>query len=506
MKKNQGSQFNTSKSGSRALRAKRIPLIAKIAAAVSFAMCILMLILFFIAKGTKPAGDKYALFVSSEDCDITDLSLNYSLASAGFEIIGMDASDTAIPSKLKDEAVVLIAIGSDSFNIADTLISNSENGIDGVCLIAPEYPGNAAVEGYSTVSPAIPIAVFGFDGDDDDSSEMDGPEMIFERISGVDTIYGTPASTGGAGSYKVYSSADMQRFLYLASDSSDVSGMLASSSFKTELARFLGLRFEGSYPSGGVNAWFVLRLIALFVALTGLMAYLFFIPVPTPDSGEKRLKGRDSLALIIVTGAAAWLTLCTVVIDIIPKIKRFAPYVIILSPTALILLMFILRAGYILSNKTTYKMRKEKITNFLIMAVLEVLIVFTALLVFTDIAVEKRSLSSYLVALAVFAINSFTCYFLALVDKKSRFNGEGPGSYYGNIIYPAGTLLPSVAGLIAALASSDPSLVQVSVLGIGIAVIPYLASQTIKRSSDFCFLAGLTHGLISAMLVFIAWK
>ena len=94
---------------------------------------------------------------------------------------------------------------------------------------------------------------------------------------------------------------------------------------------------------------------------------------------------------------------------------------------------------------------------------------------------------------------------LATVDKKSRFAGEGPGSYLGNPIYFAETLIPAVAGLVMALVGKDFTLLRISLAGIAVAALPYLAAQSIKRSSDHFELAGIVHGLIMALLVFTAF-
>ena len=42
-------------------------------------------------------------------------------------------------------------------------------------------------------------------------------------------------------------------------------------------------------------------------------------------------------------------------------------------------------------------------------------------------------------------------------------------------------------------------------IGIAVAALPYLAAQSIKRSSDHFELAGIVHGLIMALLVFTAF-
>ena len=57
------------------------------------------------------------------------------------------------------------------------------------------------------------MAIFGFARKAGSLDEMSGAQMLFERLSGVDTVYGVPARTGGALSSEVFVSADQTRYL-----------------------------------------------------------------------------------------------------------------------------------------------------------------------------------------------------------------------------------------------------------------------------------------------------
>ena len=64
------------------------------------------------------------------------------------------------------------------------------------------------------------------------------------------------------------------------------------------------------------------------------------------------------------------------------------------------------------------------------------------------------------------------------------------------------TVAASVSDM--AFVGKDFTLLRISLAGIAVAALPYLAAQSIKRSSDHFELAGIVHGLIMALLVFTA--
>ena len=72
--------------------------------------------------------------------------------------------------------------------------------------------------------------------------------------------------------------------------------------------------------------------------------FVYFVPVPVPDKGEKHLKGRDSLALIVFMGVSVWLALAAVVMSVIPYTLHFVRYLMVFSPVVLITGMFIATA------------------------------------------------------------------------------------------------------------------------------------------------------------------
>ena len=109
-----------------------------------------------------------------------------------------------------------------------------------------------------------------------------------------------------------------------------------------------------------------------------------------------------------------------------------------------------------------------------------------------------------MLSIMVLLLDSATISMLATVDKKSRFAGEGPGSYLGNPVYFIETMIPAAAGLVMAFVGKDFTLLRFSLAGIAICTLPYFAAESIKRSSDYFELAGVVHGIIMALLVYTA--
>lgn len=505
-------QEGVDESSQRALRVRKLPVPAWISAGIAGAMVIVLFVLYLIAAAGAPDSDRVALFYNADESTFPHVSMRYSLAQAEFDCVVLSPDECktkgedgkyVIPSKYSDDEVVIIAAGPDSFKVMSD-IGPSAN-VLGYCLIMPEYPGNAALAGFDSKSPACDIAIFACDSNAHSVEELNGSQMLFEKISGTDTVYGTPALSGGSMSSKVFISPSQNRYLSLCPTQMDIRSYMYSSSFQSELAGYLGLTYTGTEAYTSVNAWFIARMAAIIITIAGLLMFLFFIPVSKPDKGDKLLKGRDSLAAIIFAGISLWIGLTVAVMTMIPAVSRYPKYIIIFSPAVLIIGMFFARIGFFLTNKIQYKRRRgESFWKFLIAGVVEVLLVFASVLLFTDIKYRDRSSLVWMFAVMVLLLDSAVVSMLVTIDKKSRFAGEGPGSYLGNPIYFAETLLPAVGGLVMAFINKDFSILRYSIAGIAVAALPYLAAQTIKRSSDYAELAGAVHGIIMALLVFTA--
>lgn len=500
--------------GFRKLRPTKIPKYAWAALVLSFAMAILLFVLYAISwKGAR--NNSKTLLIYSDGSNIPAVSLRNDLASAGFglEIIEPDyhSAETGyvygLPKDYAEKDVVVCAIGKDAFKVMNDLLKTRSDNILGYVLVDPEYPGNASLEGYTNDYPGVPCAIFGFDTKAETSGELNGAQMIFEKISGVDTLYGHPTTRGKIFPSKVYVSPNQMRYLSLSSSKFGVNVLLPSASFRGELSQYLGTTFGRGYSLARVKYWTIALVLAEFVAVAALAFFLFMVPVTVPDKGSRELKGRDSLGAIIFLGVSAWIALTGAVMTFIPYTKNWAKYIALYAPIGIIALMAFAQIKLLASKKVKYARKDNGPTLFLVsilIGLLELMIIIASVLDLTNIERTLKTKADPVAALLVFVIMSLSAVALIYADKKSRFSGQGPTAYFGSPVYFAEVLIPSATLMTLGLIQGNTDLVKASFSGILIGVIPFLCVTPIKRISDFYEITGLIFGIVAALIVLVA--
>ena len=499
--------------GFRKLRPLKIPKAAWFALLLSLVMAIVLFVLYgFSFRGTKNA-DK-SLLIYSDGTNIPEVSFRNSLAASGFEyeIIDPDKRSSKpdyvydLPEGYANEEVVVLAIGTNAFKVMDDLLAKGYGNIEGFILVAPEYPGNASLEGYTGDLPFVPVAIFGTDSNAKTTGELSGAQMIFEKLSGVDTLYGHATQRGKIFPSKVYVSNNQMRYLSLSSSKSGTKGLFASPSFQNELAQYLGTTFGEGYSPSRISVWNVMRVFAAFMSVAALAFFLFLIPVSVPDKGEKRLKGRDSLGAIIFLGVSGWIALSGAVMTFIPQTVFLVKYVALYSPVVIISLMALAQIKLIANKKISYY-RKDNGPLIFIASVLtgvtEIMTVTAILLNYTNIEDAFADSKNLIAALLVFVVMSFSAVGLVLADKKSRFSGQGPAAYFGSPVYYFEALLPSTVLLILGLINGNDAIIRASFAGGVIGILPFVCTTPIKRISDFYEISGMVFGLVAALVVFV---
>ncbi len=516
MKKNSGRQEEQKiapQYGFRKLRPLKIPKAAWFALLLALVMAVVLFVLYGASfKGTKNA-DK-TLVIYSDGTAIPDVSFRNSMAAAGFDFVIVEPDKHSskpgfvyeLPKDCAKDDVVVCAIGADAFKVMNDLLSSGAGNIEGYVLVAPDYPGNAALEGYTSDYPALPCAIFGLDSKAKTSSELSGSQMIFEKISGVDTMYGHAAQRGKISPSKVYISPNQMRYLSLSSSKSGTGALLASPSFQSELSQYLGTTFGRGYSSSRVNVWFVMLTFALCLSITALALFLFMVPVSVPDKGQRELKGRDSLGAIIFLGISGWIALCGGIMTLIPQANFAARYVAIYAPVLIIGLMAIAQIRLLSDKKINYYRKDNGPTIFsasVLTGVTEIMVIVAASLNLTNVEKSFKDTGNLVAALAVFVVMSLAAVGLILADKKSRFSGQGPTAYFASPMYFFEALLPPLVILIIALINRATDLVWASLTGLALGTLPFICATPIKRISDFYEITGLVFGLVAALIVFV---
>ena len=500
--------------GFRKLRPIKIPKAAWFALILSFVMAVTLFVLYGFSYKDTDSTNK-TLIIYSDGTSIPEVSLRNSLAAAGFdfEIVEADKRSSkpdyvyTLPDGYEKDEVVVCAIGSNAFKVMNDLLTSRSGNVEGFILVAPEYPGNIALEGYTSDYPSVPCAVFGIDSKAKSSSELSGAQMIFEKISGVDTMYGQPAVRGKLFPTKVFVSHNQMRYLSLSSAKFGTAGLLASPSFQSELAQYLGTTFGRGFSSTRIMVWNVLLVLAIFLSAAALALFLFMVPVSVPDKGEKLLKGRDSLGAIIFLGVSGWIALCGAVMTFIPQANFLAVYVARYSPVLIIVLMALTQLKIIASKKITYKRKDYGFTIFLasvVTGLIEIMIIAGTALNITNVESVIKDNPNLIITLIVLVFMSISALALILADKKSRASGQGAAAYFASPAYFVEALFPPLVMLIFGAIHGSSEIVSASVTGCALGVLPFLCAVPIKRISDYYEITGLIFGIVAALIVFVA--
>jgi len=488
---------------------RKLPLTALVSIIIA-ALCIGMLfILYGVSNSGESPENPYVLMYIEDQRAFPYVSMRNSIHASGFNYALIDSGEAyaddgetfIIPTRFEDKKVVIMCVGKDSFKCMSDL--NKASNVEGFILLNPTYPGNAAIEGFGTDNPSKEVAIFSFADNNASLLNMSDARMLFERLSGVDTIYGTPIKRGGAFASTVFISNNQKRYLSLSHWSSGEMLMLSSPVFQNELSGYLGITYGEGASYGRVNSWFVLEFLGILLSFACICLFLFFLPVPNGSGFDFEKKGSDSFAAIINLGMAIWFPVLVIAGSLIPKVSDYVKYIVYLSPILMLFLMMLTRLGFIIVNKTAFERRDKRILNVFIVAVAEILWLFATLLLLTNLSEKSADTNKMVVVLSVFLLDTICSAALCYADTKSRFSGQGGCSYYGNPIYFLEMLIPAVATLVFALLFSKDNLVVVATYGLFLVILPFILSLPIKRNSDSFEIAGLVHGITTAILMYI---
>lgn len=509
----QGKNAGRAPEQNRAARVIKVSPKAWIFAFLSFVLSLTLTVLFFLSFYGTGNNEKIVLFYCEERF-FPYVSMRNCLAAADFDMAVVPLSEDVsgkgaykIPEQYRNRKVVIASFGNDAFKVMDVICKSNEGNVAGYCLINPVYPGNAALEGYGRDNPKTPVAIFSYTGETENRDEAGNASLLYEKFSGADTVYGVPAVSGTLIKNRVFISPDQNRYLSLSPLKTGSHVVRYLPSFETELARYLGITYGDGVSSFRIKTWFTLTVFAAFASLALLALFIFMIPVRMADKGSGEQKGRDGLGLVVFFGLSACMAATITVFSLIPPLSRYAGYAAILTPSVLTALMALMRLPFVLSKKIAYKrdkLLKGSVSIPVTIAVCEIMLVLGVTLVCTDVSGIEKSAVKLGVSLFVFVISCLTGYVLSRADRKSRFVGEGPASYFGNPAYFFETLIPALALLAVSVIRSNGSNMCYALSALACGVIPFAAAVTVKRISDFFESAGFVYGTLMAILVYTA--
>jgi len=468
---------------------------------------ILMLFILFMVSGSGASDTHPLLLIYSRtetDFRIADPAFENTVHAAGFEYKIISSSANEIPSDIQGRDVVVMGVGEDSFALMRDIYENElgtanpgQNSITGYILVDPKYPGNLSVERYDFSHPDCPVAMFGFGKKAGNTDTMSDVRRLFERMSGVDTVYGAYATRGAIMSSRVYFSADQNRYLSLYDDLG-YTVLLNSPSFQSDLASYLASTYGTTLKMGRLNSWFILLVFGVVMGIASLLMFLFFVPVPERRGISLEKIGDDGMAAIVNMGLTIWFAVLIVAGCIIPFTRHYVKYVVYLSPLFMMLVMVLMRTGFALTNKIKYRRDKQGVIRTLTASVL-VTGFFVAIWLIIKHGNTTSSGKMKVVAITSFLLDFLVVSLLGFIDKKSRAGGENGCSYYGNIFYPLELLIPSGTSLVISFMGMCD--LYTAIRGMLIVIIPFICSNLVKRISDNVMFAALCHSVIFTLLL-----
>jgi len=509
---------NARASGERIVRSGHMGVFPIVCAAFSLMCVISLFVLFFISWSRPSKETPIALFYGVDngrglapDNYFPYSSMRVALKGAGFDMDVVPIEEAkvpesdkfVIPARYNGRKVVICSCYQDAFYVMEDIYGSEDSGksVLGYVLIAPYYPGNAATANIGKDSPSADIAIFGKNDSNATVDSMSDARMLFEKLSGADTLYGPKIQRDNIFASEIHISSEASRYLSLSFSSAPMRFQMALPSFQTELAGFLGTSYTGQMPYAAINGWHITFILSLFLGIASLFMFLYHIPVQDTERGEGILTRRDGLVFIIVAGIAAFTALGIFVMSLIPQIRPATGYLLCFAPTIMIAVMAVMNTPFVLSNKIKYERKEGGIINSVIVLIAEAGLFVATFFILSGIFDRRMSTMGIIALISVFIVDASSIAILGFVDRKSRFGGLGGGSYFGTVLYPVLLAAPGIMAVIMGKITGSSQITGAGIFSLLQVFVPYLATIPVKRNSDLFEIAGLLHGICAALPV-----
>lgn len=437
-------------------------------------------------------------------------SMRNTIHAEGFDYVIEDAIEQTdgyvfeLDDDYEDRDVVVVATGKCSVY---ALSFFSEHGYDNVCgyvLIDPVSPGNLVMEGLSETIPSQNVAIFAGKDEATNVSDISGSRLIYERLSGADTVYGAAFRSGTIFASTCYSDASQNRYLSLSAFNSSDGDLVFSPLFQSEFARYLESTYgDIASPVGGtgrVSSWFCVMALAPFLAIAGFCLILAALPTYRTRMSMTSEEKSEKNVFVVVTGITVALLIGVIVLSLFEKLRHFIYLALLIVPVIYIVIMLISKLGFIFDNRIKYKPNPTDKIKTLLMIVVEVLFAFLCSLLYFGLFNESVDLVHVLFVVVASVIDFVASSALSYADKKARFDGQTGCSYFGNMAMPAYIILPSLFVFMFGVVFSLSDLITAGFGGMMIGLLPFVFALPIRRHSDSPFVTGFVHAAVYFLL------
>jgi len=461
----------------------------------SVVLVVLVLVIMGVLLGVsyKKPSDAPVILIYGADKNLPEAPIRNTLYASGFDYHFVSNTEkyengsVVIPEEYRKQDIIIMSVSDSGFELVKAF-ANKDN-VNGFILVCPDFPGNASMEGINSQSPAQDIAIFA--GRDKVSSvaEVDGARLIYERISGDDTVYGTPIKRGEAFASDCFISAEQNRYLSLSYfDYNDGNRMLRSQIFLSELASYLDVTHNdiaaNRVDSSRITNWSALRVFTILVGIAAFCLFLFTLPNERSSAdSDINKKIKVNRAYVIMLSISSALAMASVVLAMINKTNGLARYFLVLSPIVVITYMLITTIIYL--GKVQYNVNRRIWIRASFMAVSIIAYVLLAMLLFANLAVENSIILSILLVLAL--IDAIASGLLSFAKKA------GGLTYYGNWKIQGILCVPGVLAIVAGLLVGK-GLLMYGIASVLAVLMPLVLVTPIRRHANHPAIIGLVHG------------
>lgn len=410
------------------------------------------------------------------------LILNKDLVKA--QSIGEEIS---LPRGYRSQSIVILSQGEGA--TSSLKLFDADEDTLGFVLVNPKFETNYSMEGMSSEFPTHNVAIF-----TDDNAQKSDAKIMYERLSGEDTLFGITSKTGGTFSSEVYMNPEGNRYLSVSAFNKG-DGMLfyLSPAFQIELADYLASNYgTGKEPAKAIIGWYVTLIMSAALFVAGLFMFLSKIPVVRFRMVAEDKDKIDIVTKVIVLVAAVMTTVGLVVLTVMGDKIGYITKILGVFPCAMLALMALIRIPYLAKN---FKVKRPHKTMSLAAILAVSILLFAILLANNSIGMTGVFDSSFkiIASVLVFVVDFASIMIVARCDSISRIKGFGGCSYFGTYMMVLFTMIPSVMLFLISALLGKNGVAMISIVGILCALLPFISALPVKRHANAVRFTSLVH-------------
>ena len=473
--------------------------ISLISMGVMAAVLLTMVILCLVPGAGKSTKNPVIAFYADE-ANVPSLSLTNTLHAAGFEYeflrYGAGLPDAS--------SVVVAGVGADAAYVINEFKDDPH--VIGFILICPEL-NEDFMTGLSSLNPACDVAIFAGRDNAGSVSQMGAARLIYERISGDDTLFSPSIKRGGLFASKVYVNNEQNRMLSLSCFKvNDPMKLMFSPLFQNELAGYLSVTYidesTREISFGRINSWFVFCWISFALAVVSVLLYISNMSLSVTGNDPKKAPV-SKWVFGVIGGVSIAVAIGIIATTFSNTLNRSMPVILVLLPEVFMLTLFIINFKWIYAKEGKFIPSGKTLIPSVFMAVVIGLFAMLMTALTMDLRVHvirDAGLSSGLLT-TLLVVDTALATGLIYASRKSSTAGEGAKNCFGNRIIFALMFLPSLAALLFGFIPGSHGVFYAGLAGVAATGLPYLAVMPLVRHTDRSLVPGVLHGVVFVLVL-----